>query len=140
MSKSKHTIALEEIARHPEKIGVSGVVDWRQVEFPFYNNEGRMLGEVDVVLHTTEGGLYYVEYKCTDSPKARLKASEQLVIAKQGMREQHDFHANRLVYVHNDLVPEFYIKGEFYKIEIPNTKQMDLEDKIVRLMQDSGGD
>ena len=123
MGKSKHTMALEEMVAHPEKIGICEDVNWKYVEFPFYNRKGRMLGAVDVIIRTVDGGLFYVEYKCHDAVKPRLHAAEQLMIAKKGMHDEYKWDANRLLYVHDDLQPELFIPSDkFLKID-PNSAE-----------------
>ena len=104
---SDHNKALELIIREPMLVGVEGVVDWSQVEFPFYNNRGTLLGQVDVLLHKKEGGvLYEVEFKCHDSTKQRLKAKEQLLIGRKGLKDQYGFVVAHMLYVHDRFIVE----------------------------------
>ena len=99
---SDHTKALEMIVRDPFIIGVnSEQTDLRMVEFPFFNDKGRQLGEVDVIFGQSESKrLYIVEYKTHDNQKLRKKAKEQLFIGREGLKSQFGWDVTHMLYVH----------------------------------------
>ena len=106
--RSNHETKVQGINKRPGRIGIHNVVQsW--VEYPVHNMHGRQLGQIDywcIAEYDNRKGIYIVEYKSTDTDLARKKALEQLVVGKQGVREEFNWHPDVLLYVHGDYVAE----------------------------------
>lgn len=116
-NRVKHNDATEYLAHHPEVLGLENVVESR-LELDIKNHLGQQLTAIDV-LYTLDNGLYIpLEYKCNDTVPGRLKAEEQLIIARQGILEMFGHTAQNMLYVHGRApfgVEELVVKNDHYE-------------------------
>ena len=104
---SVHRKRLEEIAMDPTSIlGFEGPVSKVIIEEEMYNSKNQQIGEIDLLVRTSRGDYYVVEYKATDKSKVRRKAREQLERAADYVYENYGVRPLKLFYVHDDLVVE----------------------------------
>ncbi|MBT96591.1 hypothetical protein CMI49_00640 [Candidatus Pacearchaeota archaeon] len=77
MVKSSHRKALEKIAACPSRFGFEDILA-TIIEANLYNRKGQIVAQPDLILYSSEGDIYVIEYKSNGDKKLIERAKDQL--------------------------------------------------------------
>ena len=107
----RHSKALQDIVKDPHIIGFTDV-ERIDIEKPFRNSNGIIIGEADLIIHK-RGLVYVAEYKCTDYNHGRIKAEVQLMRASFGIPITYGLEVKGLLYIHGKFNVERLKEGQW---------------------------
>ncbi|MCA9487951.1 MAG: hypothetical protein KC516_03235 [Nanoarchaeota archaeon] len=112
-AERKHNQGIEKIIANPEIIGVKDI-HFYETEINIYDGD-KKLSALDIWLSNTDT-CYLIEYKSRDCKGMRIKAKDQLRIAKKHIEDKYRKDKMVMLYVSNgNNVLELTEKGYFRK-------------------------